>query len=521
MTSQFRVGAALFLCAVLAACADNQETHAPATPQPAMVPVEVTGTLVLDDGRNICAAFPEGFNHSVRLIQSLPEADVNVGSVSMTCPNNQFTANLEPGTYIVRGFSDAFAEPETSYFTRLPFATLEVTEATTSAVITMPFGEVLNGYVTVDGVPVVGHAVSFRPQITDVPGFNFSSFAFTNHEGGYSEDSGSGVVRERVYLQRGVEYAASCGNLGGARLINSSPSPFVFGTDSRAFICRFRSSEASQWTHTNTQFDMSVGPGYFGRDDIEGGGGSYGVQYPSDIPSRDLNSPNMHMFNSGFLIASGNTILSTFDQAGFLDCTGTCGGIETSQERPNIEIDPSGDRRIVWRYDDSASPESLGLDIRQSSYDGTGGDYVLFRIVIQNTTASIRRLDVGFFADWDVAQDFGDASTGLVGDVAYATHAGAPFLGSVFLGSWPERAYRGVSNNGEPKTVAAQLDWLNGDANNAGAAGNDVWYVHGLPDVIVRPGATKTIWFAMLGGMNTTELAANAAAAEADMNARR
>jgi len=521
MRAALRNAAPALLCVVLTACSDIAEPNAVDAPAPqfSAAPVTVSGSVVFTNGRNICNYFPTGFTHSLRIIRVVEGGqDVSVATPAMTCPVNTFAVNLEPGEYIVRGFSDMNVDP-TSRFPRLPLSRLTVAGPMSDVAITYAVGGRIRGSARLDGEPLEGILVSFKPTITDA-NFNFSSFALTRADGGYAE-SANGVppaIRDVAYLQPGIEYTATCGTRAGT-LRQTPPTTFTF-PDVSTFNCRYRTSAAAGWTHTATDLKLTAGPGYFGMEEFEGGAG-YGVQYPTLTTS--LTGWGQHMFDAGFLIATDGVVLSTFDHLGHMPCGATCRDLQPTSTRPRLAT--SGEsRQVTWTMTDAASAEAKGVRFQQQSFDGTGGAYVLFRLALRNTSTEERTFDLGFFADWDLNGGTSN-TTGVNGDVAYVTRNGgaAPpaFMGSVFLGDYPARSYLGYANTPtSAPLLPSQLDILNGTLANTGGTSGDVKYIQSVPGVQLRAGRTRIYWFAIVAGATQAEMLANAAAAEADMNAR-
>lgn len=519
--------ALLTLAMAATACADAVSEPELAPGDPSFAVVAQSGTVVLPSGANVCSQMAGGTVYNIRFMKVVEGgADVAAGiSPNITCPNNTWTfgAGLEEGaTYVARITNDATGGNSSSIFPRISFDTFTVAGATTSQEIVMTPGVRLGGLVTLNDQPFPGVFMDVEPLITDVSGFNFSTFAYTKGDGRYGEDLLNGAERSFALLQPGVTYEGFCGAVAGARLASSSASPFVAGT--QGFTCRFRDGLSRNWTHEATDLVMTAGPGNFDvhRAGSDGSFG-FGVQYPVvDEPARALSDNRQHMFNAGWMVSvNDEVVLTSTDADGWLVCGDACHDILPVTTRPAVGADLSGvpgAKRVTWRLSDSLSVESRGVRINQQSWDGNGGDYVLYRVALQNRGSAFQAFRFGFAADWDIASEFSNQSTGVSGNIAYATMAGAPYMGSVFLGDYPTRSYYGHANNGQGEiTHDTQIGVLNGSVSNAGVSSTDIWYIQSVGTFYLQPNQQRIIWFAIVAGETMAELEANAAAAHADM----
>lgn len=499
----------------------------PAALEPSFDSVAVTGRVLFPDGSSYCDHLPPHHSPSANVYRLRPDSSaIQVGSTRpIFCPSDAWQMRngvmLETGQRYAFIFdTDVHALHDASRFPLKVVDTFTVTGATTTQNLVVRHGAPLRGRLLLDGGPLSRIPVTFTSTLLS----QLRVEAWSGADGAYEEDVSwppEDPFRNDAYLQPGIEYRAECPPVGAAYLQSGSASPFTFGSES-AFSCRYRSSAAAALpTHRAGSLALTAGPGNFGSEPNPDGARGWGVQFPADSVAldRNLKSRVQHMFEAGFLLLVDGAVLSTFDGEGHMICGATCRDFGTSQARAGVRTDSTGATTVSWRLTDAASAESRGIELLQRSYDGDG-DYVVFRLAITNTSDVARTVSVGFFGDWDVGGfNFGQTAT-TAGAIAYTTDFDGPFMGSVFIGDYPERGFYGRSSFQGRIPLLDQESVLAGSLTNEGIREVDAWYIQRAGDIVIRPGRARVVWFAIVAGNTLEDMQAAAALAEADVQAR-
>jgi hypothetical protein len=172
---------------------------------------------------------------------------------------------------------------------------------------------------------------------------------------------------------------------------------------------------------------------------------------------------------------------------------------------------------------DAGSPDAVGLNVRQRSYDRSdqGGDFVWFQYRIDNTSKADRTLYAGFWGDWDIGDDpFNDVGqTAMGGQLMYFHNddGTGPFVGSLLVGPAPVAGnfvYVDAQNPSGLTTLARQFELASGAVTSPSTlVTGDQRAYHTLGPITIAKKAKATIWIAIVAGETEAELLANAAAA--------
>jgi hypothetical protein len=232
-----------------------------------------------------------------------------------------------------------------------------------------------------------------------------------------------------------------------------------------------------------------------------------------------------------FLIGVGSDVVETgtnFETCHKLVWNGTgwfpehdC-GLLTATGLPTVVDIGSGRKRVIWELTPSGT--SYGVQMRQRSYDGANGDYVMIEARLENTTASLLTLDMGLWLDWGHRDTTSSKVMTLSNRVAYVKNAvlantGTKYTGTVFFGTHAGHITSLKVTGAIDK--AWVLSALSGAKNDTdGGTSRNGRLIHGVRGVSIAGGRAKSVWLAMVGGNTLAELEANANAAAAEFTTR-
>jgi len=505
---------ALVLPAIfLSACMDDSVLE-PDGPANSMMSANVTisGQLVSPDGVSICAT-TDGF--------------VNDSYVNVYAPNgsggwNQIaTANVSchvDGVYAISvPAGDGYrigGEFYTGEYSPYPNRWLDRrafnarSDLTRNAIVRT--GRVLGGRALMKGQPVYGAQVVLSPA--DAEPWPWGTVAhFTtdvNGEWRWWNETAMPLV------QRGVNVTATCSDVLGGRLL-TAPTTFNFPADVWRFNCRYEPSTHERTTHRGTRLVMTMYPGMIGtnQDDLSGGYG-WGAQLvpsvgaaPSHVTYHSNARDVRFVFSvNGQLVTTGGDGMLQLAPSSHLESTGPA----------NVSVSGAS-RRVLF---DLADPVS-GLQMRQVSFDGTGGDYVLVQLRLSNQSASDMVLQGGIGADFGINGGGSmDGAVSLGGRLSYMRdHYVNRFIGTVLLGA--DLAPRTFISIWGSREVEDGLRIIEGELINETATATAAPQLfHTASFFTLRPGQARSVWVAFVGGTSVLELEANAQAAAADYTAR-
>ncbi len=480
----------------------------------------VTGSVVGPDG-NICNSLPGGGRLQINAIDMGVIGGGAAGVQSVLCPQNTFSFTLPEGTYLFRArlpIPGAIAGgfPWQSYTLSPVVVTGDVTQD-----ITVAPGTPLGGGVTVNGQPLpginlgLGHADATRFGVTN---------ATSSAAGGWEEFIG----RPQTILQNGIRVAPSivCDLLGTRLLQPVSFAPFEFPDEKNSYTCDMVDAPAQQFSHTRTRLVVTPGPGDVGAGQLalpEELGNGWGVQFPVNPGEKPRigDITVSQLFVGGLLVGiRPDRLLSANELNGYIQC-GNCRAFGP-EGRLHFTSSPQYGTKVTWQYSDASSSQGIGLKVVQKSYDGVPpADYVLFRFTITNGGAGPVTIYPGFFADWDIDDDFLDDVGATEGRLMYMTNAGGGIAGgSLIISDAPVSGTAFFTDFGQ--TTAEIVSALAGDFTNPSAdEPNDHRYVQGIGPITLAQGAATQFWLAIVAGEDLAQLRSNAAAAQADVAARR
>jgi len=511
------------VAAEIAACS-GADRPAPAGPSFDVTtdPV-VTGSVVGPAG-SICNSLSPNAVLIMRLISVARSAAA--GSQTLRCPTNSYTfASVQPGRYLLRvqlPINDLIAAgfPWRVYST----TPVEVGDGPVTRDLPVEQGLPLGGGVFVDGVGIAGIPLTLFHA--DVPAFGVAQGA-SGADGRWDEFFG----RTPIVLQSGIRMVSSvlCDLLGTRLLSQPSFDPFVFPDEANSLSCELTASQARQFTHQRTRLVVTPGPGDVGAGQLalaEELGDGWGVQFPV-TPGEQPRIGDItvsQLFLGGLIIGiRPNRILSANELNGYIQC-GNCRAFGPDG-RLHFTASPQFGTKVTWQYSDASSSEGVGLKVVQKSYDGVPpADYVLFRFTITNGGAAPVTIYPGFFADWDIDDDFLDDIGATEGPLMYMKNLGDfesnVAAGSLIIGDAPVAGTAFFTDFGQTKEeVVAALagDFTNPSADNAG----DHRYVQSIGPITLAQGAATQFWIAIVAGEGLDQLRSNAAAAAADVAQRR
>jgi hypothetical protein len=316
--------------------------------------------------------------------------------------------------------------------------------------------------------------------------------------------------------------------LGTKFMSKTATGAFAFPGGLDTFRCDYDHSLAGySFSHHNTDLLTTSDAGGFGSLNLHAWeGAGWGVQYPL-APGATPSHFDTELFYGGLLLGFSPTkILSGIYMDGYSPCV--FGGIPSCRDLgPGGTVGTvglaNGGRRVRWTYTDDTSPEKVGLQVTQTSYDGpAGSDFVAFQYKIKNTSNTTISFHPGVFMDWDVTSTSGGAganigNTVLNGELMYVRvtstekHLGTLITGISIAGN---QFRRNSASSGVPFDVGQQYAALSGTANAPlQSTPGDVWYVHSGAQVTLAPGAVAKFWVTLVGGANSSDIVTNAKAA--------
>ncbi|MBI4503502.1 MAG: hypothetical protein HY700_20370 [Gemmatimonadetes bacterium] len=489
------------------------------------MPHLVTGTVYGPGGTSICNDMPPGGQVAVRaMFESGGPSAVTVA----TCPTNTYTLNLNPGRYYLR------VQPLSASLSPLPWRFLDQTpllhgggDATRD--IPVETGLPLGGGVLLDGNPVggVGFTLVYQQPNLQPAGQLQAALLTSSASGGWFDNFG----RHPAPIQGGIGYRFSidCTLLGTRALGVSPASPFVFPTDATDVTCQIETADAEPFTHDRNALAVTSYAGDIGGQSpafwtVRGRG--FGVQFPIG-PSGPAVAPvaTSHLFRGGLMVGvAPDVVLTGVSLAGYeYQCGGSCQDLVADASGHTAAPDPHG-KFIRWRMTDAGSPEGVGLQVTQESFDGDGTNYVLYHYRFQNGGEQTTTFWAGVWADWDVdgtpLDDIGQ--TALDGRLMYqaSTSGAGTYAGTVLLGA-PVTGDRFFTAGTGVVSPAAQVDALRGASVLLSVpAGGDHRYIHGAGPFTLRKGHSANLWLAVVAGHSLADLTQAAAAAATDVDQR-
>jgi hypothetical protein len=427
---------------------------------------------------------------------------------------------VPPGSnYIIRVEAEGVAAPLPELYHDL--APIAVSGSDVRRNVTMQ-GRKLRGRATIAGVPTEGVVLlAGVDAITDLGWMKFGvSAADGTWTAGVFTSDGNWVSSTRaLYLQPNVQYFFACESLLGTSYISGYPplGYWTFPTETPGMECRTDNASASRWTHNATRTVMTAWPGVFVDEYFDAGSGwGWGVQHvatPGSPPGRQFggifNSFKANQLAPGeFLYAVDGTV---YDRLSFVSAT----------TAPAVSILAGGARRVIWNLDPSSYAGSP-LRVRQTSYDGSGGDYVLMQLRLENATAARVTAYVGGSFDWNVQTatipfTTNQAGTELGGKLAYVYASGGNYFGTVYFGTYSQRGLLIDVSGDRPANILQVLQGHNSTPNMGPA---DVRVIQSVGPLRLNPGQRKTVWLAIVSASTLSGLITSANAAAADYSAR-
>jgi len=507
----------------VAACSRPDRPVATAPSFEVMGDPVLSGSVLGPDGGNICNSLEGGGTLQVRVID-MGASGSPAGVQNVTCPQNTYSFSLRPSSYLVRvrlpipgAIAGGF--PWQSYLLTPVELAADVT-----ADMTVTPGTALGGGVTVDGQPLEGIILSLVHADAPLFGVSISTSAAA---GGWDEVIG----RPQTIVQNGLRVtpAILCDFLGTRLLTAVSYEPFVFPYEKSAISCDAVASAAREFSHDRTRLVVTPGVGDVGAGQLAFSpelGNGWGVQFPV-TPGEQPRIGDItvsQLFVGGLIIGiRPNRILSANELNGYIQC-GNCRAFGPDG-RLHFTSSPQFGKKVTWQYSDASSSEGVGLKVVQKSYDGVPpADYVLFRFTITNGGAAPVTIYPGFFADWDIDDDFQGDIGATEGRLMYMKNFGDfesnVAAGSLIISDAPVAGTAFFTDFGQTKDeIVAALagDFTNPSADEPG----DHRYVQSIGPITLARGAATQFWLAIVAGESLDQLRSNAAAAAADVAARR
>jgi len=259
-------------------------------------------------------------------------------------------------------------------------------------------------------------------------------------------------------------------------------------------------------------------------------GSGWGVQLLDDGEEPRHGSITFsQLFRGGLVVGLRPDVLLTgVDFGGYGDCGGACRDFGLDARLGPSATRPTEKKTVTWRYSDAGSPDAVGLEVVQRSYDGAAGyAYVLFRFTFTNASREPLTFYPGVFMDWDVGNADFDAFddggfTERGGRLMYLTDGpGGPgtFDGTLVLGA-PVAGNAVLTDFGQ--TPEELLRLVTGDVTVPSAEDPaDHRYLHTVGPISLAPHQKATIWVAVASGRSREEFLASVDAAAADVARRR
>ena len=511
------------LTAALAACNDAAPPVAPRFD--ATTGGSISGAVLGPDGTSLCHALPDGATFRVQALNPPPAPVAIAGGQIVTCPDSVYAFPVTSGSYLLRVTLRDAAD-----IGALPFRNLVTTPVVVAGDVRQDIrilpGTPLAGRATFDGAPFPGVALGLTYD--QAPGYSAGT-ATSGDDGGWIEDVNG---RDPIVLQDHVRYLAQpplCDALGTAVVQGPPATGFLFPAQVAAINCALTAAPNGAFSHDRTRLVITPMPGDIGGLSSElfpRFGEGWGVQFPvtaGAAPQRGARAISQ-LFGGGLIVGlRPDRVLTGFDISGYAQCGATCRDLGLDG-RLTYASSPQFGTKVIWHYSDATSNEAVGLKVLQKSYDGVPpNDYVLFHFIFTNSSAAPLSFYAGMFADWDIGDDPTDdiGDTAMGGRLMYMTDAtpGGVFAGTLLLGAYPVSSTTFLTDFGQ--STAEQVSILAGDENAPTELDpNDHRYVHALGPIALAPGASASMWIAVVAGETQAQLLANANAAAADVARR-
>jgi hypothetical protein len=489
----------------------------------------IYGSIFLGSGsESICSTFPAD---ATFLVRAFSTDLVSIGSAVTTCPENNFSISVDPGSYLVR-----LSLPPDQPLGLLPRRWLEpqpvlAEQEDVLKDIHVENGLRLAGRATVDGVAAEG--VSLTAFYADLPGFA-GNFGASGPDGTWDD----GLGRSAMILQSDLHYTFSgcdAPPTPGIKSVSGFPAgPVLFPSETDRVDCEFTTGNALRFTHQGTRLKLSSFPGDIGGMSVpllfpEVGYG-YSAQFPLPAGSAPKAGPapiNRQLFRGGLILGlAPDVALSGVELEGYVMCSvSPCRALGLDGEA-KVKDRGRGNKEITWTYSDAGSQRPVGLRVVQRSFDGQNGrDYVIYGFRITNEGAASVTFTPGTFLDFDVSPEFFSniAYTELNGRLAVTTNPDDEGLhfGSIIIGGPATPATYFFSSDlliPESEVVAA----LRGEIGSPEMPfPTDLRQLQGGTTVTLRRNKSTDFWVAIVAGSSRAEIITNAQAALADGNARR
>jgi hypothetical protein len=334
-----------------------------------------------------------------------------------------------------------------------------------------------------------------------------------------------------VRLQAGVNMlvTAQCAQLLGAHVDQGPPAgPFFVPDEVSSVNCALSTAAAVRFSHHRTRLAVTALPGDIGGlspelDDQYGTG--WGVQFPIDpaVGPEHASITRSQLFRGGLIVGiRPNRVLSGIGIDGYFLCAPACRDFGFDGTVKVKTSDKQG-TTVTWRYSDARSVEGVGLKVKQKSYDGSSGDYVLFRFTLTNTRSAAVTFYAGMFADWDIDDDALDdiGATDLGGRLMYMTNVGGgTAAGALVVSTAPVSGNTFFTDFNQ--TTETLVSALAGDFSVPSVGEpNDHRFVNSVGPITLRRDASADVWIAIVAGEDVSQLMSNAAAASVEIARRR
>jgi hypothetical protein len=498
---------------------------------------DLRGAVLGPDGRNICRTV----TGQTMVVDAIPQSfDLPFPQgVILTCPENKFAFQVEPGEYRLRAeFFEYTNLGNLPVSWILPAVTVGGGQLTRN--IRFDEGTPLGGRATLNGEPYRG--------LTNIPihefFFGFGIPGLSDHNGRWDDarplpPETPQIFRSPFILQNDVEYlvVGECDFTLGTRIVQTSYFEFfTFPSQRRRVDCDLETGPARRFTHTRNAVAVTAFPGDIGG--LTGGvrnfelGTGYGVQFsrPGRLPPHGDRTIS-EFFMGGLVIGVGPETVLTGIDGGYMDCRvdleNGCRdlGLDAAAEVLRLQ---NGGRVVTWRYSDAPSGEGVGLRITQRSFDAPAGEnYVLFRFTIRNGSSGRLNVNPGILTDVDVDslffEDLGHRQRGgrLLSQTS-TEDPGGTRAGTLMIGESdpaPGFFFHGLFPFDFP-SIPQQIAALRGNRSAAGDVPQDWRYLQSVRTIGLSPGAETDLWVATIAAENDAAFAAAADAATADIRER-
>jgi hypothetical protein len=516
---------------VIVACQPETSQLPVESPSFEVSDVAVVTVSVIGANGNICNSLAGGGSIQIFAIDMGVPLGGPTAVRNVVCPQNSFAFSLPHGTYLFRARLPAAGAVAGGF----PWQSFLLTPVTVSGDLTVDLtvapGTPLAGGATLNGQPYAGIGITFVHG--DATGFG-AGFGVSGANGTWEETF---PQRSQLILQNGVRLQpnALCSLVGARVLEPFSFAVFEFPSERSSIACDFVDAPAQQFSHTRTRLVVTPGPGAVGVGQGElpaEFGNGWGVQFPvtpGEKPRIDGISVS-ELFNGGLVVGmKPDRVLSANELGGYFPCGPVCRDFGP-EGRLHFNTSSRSGAKVTWQYTDANSSEGVGLKVVQKSYDGIPpADYVLLRFTLTNGGAQTQTIYPGFFGDWDIGDDFFD-DVGAIeqdGRLMYMTNSsGGIAAGTLIVSDAPVSGNAffnfDFETNTAPTSRAEFVDALAGDFGSPnGDQFGDKWLVQAVGPITLTAGASTELWIGLVAGENIDQLRANAAAAEADIVARR